>query len=200
VKEVWEVDTEKNTDFKPGFVQHTIGWPLQKSPMDLTFGGSFLYHQAPNKVLIGFVVGLDYENPHLSPYKEFQVSDEERSDASSLRSSFIAQRERIIMFLVDSLLVVLRSTNNISLYITRFSSLGFLNLFFVSSVQRWKHHPEVKRHLEHGECISYGARVLNEGGYHSIPKLTFPGGMLAGCSAGFLNSVKIKGSHTAIKR
>jgi len=136
VKEVWEVDLEKNENFRPGFVQHTIGWPLQDHPLSKTFGGSFLYHQAPNRVLLGFVVGLDYENPYLSPYKEFQ---------------------------------------------------------------RWKHHPEVSKYLEGGACVSYGARVLNEGGLHSIPKLTFPGGILAGCSAGFLNSVKIKGSHTAIK-
>ena len=99
-------------------------------------GGSFLYHMAPNLVLIGFVVGLDYENPHLSPYQEFQ---------------------------------------------------------------RWKHHPDVSKHLEGGTCIQYGARCLNEGGFHALPKLTFPGGALAGCSAGFLNSVKIKGSHTALK-
>jgi electron-transferring-flavoprotein dehydrogenase len=90
----------------------------------------------PNLVLIGMVVGLDYQNPHLSPYQEFQ---------------------------------------------------------------RWKHHPEVAKYLEGGRCISYGARALNEGGYHAIPKLTFPGGAILGCSAGFLNSVKIKGSHTAIK-
>ena len=82
------------------------------------------------------VVGLDYSNPYLNPYKEFQ---------------------------------------------------------------RWKHHPEVSKHLKGGECVSYGARVLNEGGYHAIPKLTFPGGALIGCSAGFLNAVKIKGSHTAMK-
>lgn len=87
-------------------------------------------------MLVGFVVGLDYENPYLNPYQEFQ---------------------------------------------------------------RWKHHPAVARHLEGGRCISYGARALNEGGFHAIPKLTFPGGALIGCSAGFLNSVKIKGSHTAIK-
>lgn len=104
--------------------------------MDKTFGGSFLYHQEPNLVLAGFVVGLDYPNPYLNPYKEFQ---------------------------------------------------------------RWKTHPDIAKHFKDGECISYGARVLNEGGYHSIPKLTFPGGMLVGCSAGFLNTVKIKGSHTALK-
>lgn len=104
--------------------------------MDKTFGGSFLYHMKPNYVLVGLVVGLDYENPYVNPYMTFQT---------------------------------------------------------------WKHHPEVKKHLEGGRCISYGARALNEGGYHAIPDLTFPGGALLGCSAGFLNSVKIKGSHTAIK-
>ena len=133
LKEVWEVPEEQ---FQAGFVQHTLGWPLQAGPMDKTFGGSFLYHMEPNLVLVGFVVGLDYQNPFLNPYQEFQ---------------------------------------------------------------RWKHHPVVRKHLEGGRCISYGARALNEGGYHAIPKLTFPGGALLGCSAGFLNSVKIKGSHTAIK-
>jgi len=133
VKEVWQVPEEK---FKKGYIQHTLGWPLQSSPFSNVFGGTFLYHMEPNLVLLGMVVGLDYENPYLSPYKEFQ---------------------------------------------------------------RWKHHPAVSTHLEGGECISYGARCLNEGGFHSIPKLTFPGGALLGCSAGFLNSVKIKGSHTAMK-
>jgi electron-transferring-flavoprotein dehydrogenase len=117
-------------------VQHTLGWPLQSGPFDKTFGGTFMYHMEPNIVLVGMVVGLDYENPYLSPYQEFQ---------------------------------------------------------------RWKHHPEVAKHLEGGRCISYGARALNEGGFHALPKLTFPGGAILGCSAGFLNSVKIKGSHTAIK-
>lgn len=129
LKEVWEIPEE---NCKPGLVQHSFGWPLDSK----TYGGSFLYHQAPNKVLIGFVVGLDYENPYLSPYQEFQ---------------------------------------------------------------RFKHHPEVKSHLEGGECISYGARVINEGGFQAIPKLTFPGGALIGCSAGFLNVPKVKGTHTAMK-
>lgn len=133
IKEVWKVPKE---NFQEGLVQHTLGWPLQTSPLSKTFGGTFLYHQAPDLVLIGMVVGLDYQNPYLSPYKEFQ---------------------------------------------------------------RWKHHPEVAHHLRGGECISYGARTLNEGGWHAIPKLTFPGGALIGCSAGFLNAVKIKGSHTAMK-
>jgi electron-transferring-flavoprotein dehydrogenase len=113
-----------------------LGWPLQDSLFSKTFGGSFVYHQEPNLVLIGLVVGLDYANPYLNPYKEFQ---------------------------------------------------------------RFKTHPEIRKHLEGGQCISYGARVLNEGGYHSIPKLTMPGGLLVGCAAGFLNAVKIKGTHTAMQ-
>lgn len=133
IKEVWEIPEENS---QPGFVQHTIGWPLQSGFTDKIFGGSFLYHQNPNLVSVGVVVGLDYENPYLNPYQEFQ---------------------------------------------------------------RWKTHPSIRKHLEGGTCISYGARVLNEGGYHSIPKLTFPGGALIGCAAGFLNAVKIKGSHTAMK-
>lgn len=133
IKEVWEVPEDT---IKPGYIQHTLGWPLQESIMSDTFGGTFLYHMEPNLVLLGMVVGLDYKNPYLNPYKEFQ---------------------------------------------------------------RWKHHPSVSEYLEKGKCISYGARVLNEGGFHAIPKLTFPGGMLLGCSAGFLNSVKIKGTHTAMK-
>lgn len=133
IKEVWEIPKEH---FKSGYIQHTIGFPLQDSLNSKVFGGSFLYHMEPNLVLVGMVVGLDYENTYLSPYKEFQ---------------------------------------------------------------RFKHHPDVKKHLENGTCIAYGARCLNEGGYHSIPKLTFPGGALIGCSAGFLNSIKIKGTHTAMK-
>eukprot|EP00557_Chaetoceros_sp_GSL56_P008248 CAMPEP_0176499930 /NCGR_PEP_ID=MMETSP0200_2-20121128/13223_1 /TAXON_ID=947934 /ORGANISM="Chaetoceros sp., Strain GSL56" /LENGTH=574 /DNA_ID=CAMNT_0017898449 /DNA_START=448 /DNA_END=2172 /DNA_ORIENTATION=+ len=133
IKEVWEIPPEK---VKAGFVQHTLGYPLQKTWNDKTFGGTFLYHQEPNLVHAGLVIGLDYENPYINPYKEFQ---------------------------------------------------------------RWKEHPDIRTHLEGGTCISYGARVLNEGGLNAIPKLTFQGGCLVGCSAGFLNSVKIKGSHTAIK-
>ena len=129
VKEVWEIPEAQH---RPGYIQHTAGWPMDSK----TYGGSFLYHMKPNLVLIGFVVGLDYENPYLSPYQEFQ---------------------------------------------------------------RFKHHPDVAKHLNGGTCISYGARVLNEGGYQAIPKLTFPGGLLAGCSAGFLNIAAIKGSHNAIK-
>jgi electron-transferring-flavoprotein dehydrogenase len=133
IKEVWEVPEDV---FQKGLVQHTLGFPLQSTPFDKVFGGSFLYHQEPNLVLAGLVVGLDYANPYLDPYKEFQ---------------------------------------------------------------KWKTHPAVSTHFKGGTCISYGARVLNEGGYHSIPKVTFPGGALVGCAAGFLNAVKIKGSHTALK-
>eukprot|EP00980_Cylindrotheca_fusiformis_P008405 scaffold1776_cov106-Cylindrotheca_fusiformis.AAC.4 len=133
IKEVWEIPEE---NLQPGFVQHTLGWPLQNSFTSDVFGGSFLYHLEPNLILAGVVVGLDYQNPYLNPYKEFQ---------------------------------------------------------------KWKTHPSIAKHFEGGTCISYGARVLNEGGYHAIPKLTFPGGALIGCSAGFLNAVKIKGTHTAMK-
>jgi len=133
IKEVWEIPEENH---KPGFVQHTLGFPLQSEWNDKTFGGSFLYHQEPNLVLCGLVVGLDYQNPYINPYKEFQ---------------------------------------------------------------RFKTHPDIRQHFEGGTCIQYGARVLNEGGFHAVPKLTFKGGMLIGCSAGFLNSVMIKGTHTALK-
>jgi electron-transferring-flavoprotein dehydrogenase len=114
VKEVWEIDPEKHV---PGLVTHTVGWPLRQ----FDYGGSFIYHMKPNLLHIGMVVGLDYQNPYMSPYQEFQ---------------------------------------------------------------KLKTHPRIKALLEGGTCISYGARVLNEGGFQAIPKLTFPGGMLSGCSAG----------------
>jgi len=129
IKEVWEIPPEKHV---AGTVTHTVGWPLDH----WTYGGSFIYHMKPNLLHIGLVVGLDYANPHLSPYQEFQ---------------------------------------------------------------RFKRHPRVQALLEGGTCVSYGARCLNEGGLQALPRLTFPGGMLAGCSAGFLNVPKIKGSHTAMK-
>ena len=113
-------------------MQHTVGWPLSSD----VYAGSFQYHMKPNLVHLGLVVGLDYKNPYLNPYEEFQ---------------------------------------------------------------RLKLHPEIRKVLEGGECISYGARVLNEGGLHAVPQLHFPGGLLAGCSAGFLNVAKIKGSHNAMK-
>ena len=129
IKELWEIDPKLS---KPGSIIHTTGWPLKPD----TYGGSFLYHLDDNKVSIGFVVGLDYKNPYLSPYMEFQ---------------------------------------------------------------RFKHHPDIKKHLEGGRRINYGARALNEGGIQSLPKLTFPGGMFVGCEAGFLNVPKIKGTHLAMK-
>jgi electron-transferring-flavoprotein dehydrogenase len=129
IKELWEILPEKSN---PGNILHTTGWPLKSD----TYGGSFLYHLDKNKISIGFVIGLDYKNPYLSPYMEFQ---------------------------------------------------------------RFKHHPDIKKILEGGRRINYGARALNEGGVQSLPKLTFPGGMLVGCEAGFLNVPKIKGTHLAMK-
>ena len=129
LKELWEIDPAKH---QPGLIVHTTGWPMDSK----TYGGSFLYHLEDNQVAIGFVVGLDYANPYLSPFDEFQ---------------------------------------------------------------RFKTHPEIRTYLEGGRRISYGARALNEGGFQSVPGLEFPGGALIGCSAGFLNVPKIKGSHNAMK-
>ncbi len=129
IKELWEVPQESH---RPGLVLHSVGWPLDQK----TYGGSFLYHLEDRKVAVGFVVGLDYQNPYLSPYEEFQ---------------------------------------------------------------KLKHHPLIAKHLKGGKRICYGARALNEGGWQSIPELSFPGGVLTGCSAGFLNVPKIKGTHTAMK-
>jgi electron-transferring-flavoprotein dehydrogenase len=129
LKELWEVKPENHT---PGQVTHTMGWPLSSD----TGGGSFMYHLGDNQVAIGFVVHLNYKNPHLSPFDEFQ---------------------------------------------------------------RLKHHPKIKPILEGGRRISYGARAITEGGFQSVPKLTFPGGALIGCSAGFVNLPRIKGSHNAMK-
>ncbi len=129
LKEIWEIKPENH---KAGEITHTLGWPLDSE----TYGGSFLYHYGANLVSIGFVLGLDYRNPYLSPFEEFQ---------------------------------------------------------------RFKHHPAIKKTLEGGKRIAYGARAISEGGFQSIPKLTFPGGLLAGDSAGFLNTPKIKGTHTAMK-
>jgi electron-transferring-flavoprotein dehydrogenase len=129
IKELWQVPAEQH---KPGFVQHTFGWPLANS----TGGGTFMYHFGDRYVAIGLVVHLNYKNPWLSPFEEFQ---------------------------------------------------------------RFKHHPEVSKHLVGGSRISYGSRAITEGGWQSIPKLTFPGGALIGCSAGFVNLPRIKGSHNAMK-
>ena len=129
IKELWDIDPARH---QPGLVIHTAGWPLDSK----TYGGSFLYHLEDNQVAIGYVVGLAYENPYLSPYEEFQ---------------------------------------------------------------RYKTHPEIRHFLEGGKRIAYGARAITAGGLQSLPKLTFPGGALIGCDAGFLNASRIKGSHAAIK-
>ena len=129
LKELWEIKPENH---KLGEIIHSIGWPLDNQ----TYGGSFLYYLENNQVSVGFVIGLDYKNPHLSPFDEFQ---------------------------------------------------------------RFKIHPKIKKIFEGGKRISYGARALTEGGFQSIPKLTVPGGLLVGCTAGFMNVPKIKGTHTAMK-
>jgi electron-transferring-flavoprotein dehydrogenase len=128
LKELWEIQSAQH---RPGMVQHTLGWPLNNR----TGGGSFLYHYGSNLVSVGFVVHLNYENPYLSPYDEFQ---------------------------------------------------------------RFKTHPIIRDTFEGGRRISYGARALTEGGWQSIPELAFPGGVLIGCAAGFMNVPRIKGSHNAI--
>lgn len=126
IKEMWEIDPAKHV---PGTVEHTFGWPLDPH----TYGGSFLYHlnDSTPLIVVGFVVGLDYTNPYISPFREFQ---------------------------------------------------------------RFKQHPSVRSIFEGGKRIAYGARAINEGGFQSLPKLTFPGGCLVGCAAGFLNVPKIKGN------
>ena len=129
LKEIWQVPPEKH---QPGLAQHSTGWPLD----DKTGGGSFMYHFGDNYVAIGYVVHLNYKNPYLSPFDEFQ---------------------------------------------------------------RLKQHPSIRPHLEGGRRIAYGARAITEGGYQSVPKLSFPGGVLIGCSAGFVNVPRIKGSHNAMK-
>jgi len=128
IKELWEINPEKH---HAGLVQHTLGWPLD----DETGGGSFLYHMENNQVAVGVVVHLNYKNPYLSPFEEFQ---------------------------------------------------------------RFKTHPAIRPIFEGGKRIAYGARALTEGGWQSVPKLTFPGGALIGCSAGFMNVPRIKGSHNAV--
>ncbi|HWU16851.1 MAG TPA: electron transfer flavoprotein-ubiquinone oxidoreductase [Devosia sp.] len=128
LKEIWEVSPEQH---QPGLVQHSFGWPLDNN----TGGGSFLYHLDANKVAVGLVVHLDYANPYLSPYEEFQ---------------------------------------------------------------RFKTHPAIAKTFAGATRLSYGARAITEGGYQSVPKLTFPGGALLGCAAGFTNLPRIKGSHNAV--
>ena len=129
LKEIWEVSDENHEE---GLVLHSAGWPLDNN----TYGGSFVYHAANNQIYMGYVVGLDYENPYLSPFEEFQ---------------------------------------------------------------RFKTHPKIRKMIEGGKRISYGARALIEGGVQSLPKMYMPGALLIGCDAGTLNMPKIKGSHTAMK-
>ena len=129
IKELWEVPADKA---KPGLVVHTAGWPLDNA----TYGGGFLYHLEGNKVTLGFVVGLDYQNPWMSPFEE---------------------------------------------------------------MQRWKTHPSIRKHIEGGKRLGYGARAITAGGLLSLPKQVFPGGALVGDDAGYLNAARIKGSHAAIK-
>jgi len=129
LKELWDIDPKLH---KPGLVHHAMGWPLDRH----TGGGSFMYHMENNQVAIGFVIHLNYKNPYLSPYDEFQ---------------------------------------------------------------RFKHHAAISPYLEGGRRISYGARAITEGGYQSVPRLCFPGGVLVGCAAGFVNLPRIKGSHNAMK-
>lgn len=129
IKELWEIPADKH---QPGLITHTVGWPMDTK----TYGGSWMYHFGDNLVSIGFVVGLDYENPHLSPFHE---------------------------------------------------------------MQRFKLHPDIKKFLEGGRRVCYGARALSEGGLQSLPKTVFPGGVLVGDTAGYLNTPKIKGNHTAMK-
>ncbi|MGV1770505.1 electron transfer flavoprotein-ubiquinone oxidoreductase [Agrobacterium vitis] len=128
IKELWQVKPEHH---KPGLVQHSFGWPLDMK----TGGGSFLYHLEDNQVAVGFVVHLNYKNPYLYPFEEFQ---------------------------------------------------------------RFKTHPAIRETFEGAKRISYGARAITEGGYQSVPKLSFPGGALLGCSAGMVNVPRIKGSHNAV--
>lgn len=127
-KEIWDIDPSKH---QPGLVVHSAGWPL-----DDATGGSYLYHAEDNQVFVGLIVDLNYDNPYLSPFDEFQ---------------------------------------------------------------RLKHHPVFKQYLEGGKRVSYGARAIAKGGFNSLPKMTFPGGLLVGCEAGTLNFAKIKGNHTAMK-
>jgi electron-transferring-flavoprotein dehydrogenase len=129
IKELWEVKPERH---QSGLIVHTTGWPVDRQ----TYGGSFLYHFENNQVAVGFVIGLDYQNPWISPFDEFQ---------------------------------------------------------------RFKTHPAIRGFFEDGRRIAYGARAISEGGFQSLPKLTFPGGVLVGDTAGFLNNAKIKGIHTSMK-
>ena len=130
IKEIWQIDPAMHEE---GKVIHGLGWPLAESNSS---GGAFMYHAENNEVYLGLITDLNYANPHVSPFEEFQ---------------------------------------------------------------RWKAHPETRKYLEGATRIAYGARALAKGGYNSLPKMHFPGGLVIGCDAGTLNSVKIKGNHTAMK-
>ena len=127
-KEIWDISPE---DHSEGTVMHTMGWPSNG-----TISGSYFYHGENNQIYLGYVVPLDYQNPHISPFDEFQ---------------------------------------------------------------EWKQHKDIKRILEKGTRVAYGARALIKGGYQSRPKMSFPGGLIVGDNAGTLNFPKIKGTHTAMK-
>ena len=131
-KEVWEFEKEVMDQFGGGRLIHTMGYPVDSK----TYGGGFLYTMEDGTAQVGYIMGLDYKNPHLNLYNEFQL---------------------------------------------------------------WKSHPHIRRLLERGRCIKYGARVISQGGYDAVPELTFPGGALIGCSAGFVDILKIKGTHNAMK-
>ena len=128
-KEIWDIPAEQH---KEGLVVHTTGWPLN----DSASGGGYLYHAENNQVFVGLIIDLNYTNPYLNPFLEFQ---------------------------------------------------------------RYKHHPDIAQYLKGGKRVSYGARAITKGGYHSLPKMTMPGAVLVGCNAGTLNFAKIKGNHTAMK-
>ena len=130
IKEIWDIPAEQHEE---GLVVHGLGWPLSETGSS---GGAFLYHAENSQVYVGLITDLNYSNPHVSPYDEFQ---------------------------------------------------------------RWKHHPETAKYLQGGTRVAYGARAIAKGGLNSLPKMHFPGGLLIGCDAGTLNSVKIKGNHTAMK-
>jgi len=127
-KEVWDLRSDLHEE---GLVVHTLGWPAKG-----TVSGSYFYHGENNQAFIGYVVPLDYKNPHLSPYDEFQ---------------------------------------------------------------QWKHQASIDKYLEGGKRVAYGARALSKGGFQSLPKMNFPGGLLIGDNAGTLNFPRIKGTHTAMK-
>jgi len=130
IKELWDIDPAKH---EQGLVIHGLGWPLTESK---STGGVFLYHLENNQIVVGLITDLNYTNPHVSPFEEFQ---------------------------------------------------------------RFKTHPSVRHYFEGSKRVSYGARAVEKGGLNSLPKMTFPGGLLIGSDAGTLNPVKIKGSHTAMK-